>query len=1177
MSGASVAAESPVLPAEFGDDTEVFLGSGYEFDAASDIAATPSGALWVVLTKYAGGGASGVSRSRLVRLSPAGEVEGGVELAINPETGEGTELTKGPQVEADGEAVVVQVSAPGSGRLLRFDETVERDESFATSGELDLGAPLCEFETGCYAGAAFKIDSQRRILVRRLNPNSGEWLVFHEEVLRFEADGTVDTSFGAGGHVVVATDSSSWASFSDVFVDAEDRLLIYDGFHQRFNRVTEAGAVDPEFAASGLFGPEADGWRCFGTFDNICNMTMASDGTVIFPAVLPDVDGAGQLYGFWIIGDDLEVREYCRSSADGGDEGCTHTPWLAMSSTGGQEHLTFIAGWYNHGAIAWPLPEGGDRLITRTDHRPMLRQMGVVEPIQGTGLGYTSYGRDTGVGPRVVIKRFTMAGDATDMPGAVLSPRSGEVALGAQVPIEFACRHVDDCAVTVHDGDPVVPLPREDWWDPYPRIGNGQLLDTATPGVRTVIAWTWDLQGSGLIEFARSRFVVGEGGASGSSGVTVDGGTFAAGDVPDPILTSVRTPHGGAVSIDEQSSPGTMVPGYEWFGVSSQVSAPLQAAAAPLETTFLIDRAALDRVSASKLVVAHGDAVMRACVGGSNAVAANPDPCVKVRRNDTSAVTRVVLLSTGGIGERVSFGRMTATAPQGPQGVVAAPGLKAIDVSWSPLSPVAAGGAPVRDYRVIATPVRVPEGVTASAKTVTVGGVAGGGPATAARLTGLVSGVEYSVQVQARNVVMSGWGEHSQPPVTVTTPDVPGVTLPVSSEAGIRSATVSWSAPWSDLPITAYTVVAEADRGDGTKHRLSKSVKGDPPATTYTFTGLTPGMSYAFSVAATSAAGPGPASPLWLPVQLIALPGPSFHVEGLSTGARTAEVSWATPESDLPVLRYDVVGTATRADGTRHRVSAAVTGEPAATSHSFTGLEIGLAYSFTVVATNAVGKGPESLPSAPVSAPAAPATPIFVEAVPGVRSATVTWIPGESDLPVTRYTVTGTAERRDGSIHRVSSSLTGAPVPTSTVIGGMTPGLSYAFTVAATSSAGTSAASTPSAPVVPDFGISIANRSVAEGDRGQIGVAFAVSLTHAQDVPVTVEVVTVDGTADESDYVPATTTVVFEPGQTIRTVSIRVRGDTVVEPDETFFVDIADPSSGVITNARGTGTILNDD
>ena len=60
-----------------------------------------------------------------------------------------------------------------------------------------------------------------------------------------------------------------------------------------------------------------------------------------------------------------------------------------------------------------------------------------------------------------------------------------------------------------------------------------------------------------------------------------------------------------------------------------------------------------------------------------------------------------------------------------------------------------------------------------------------------------------------------------------------------------------------------------------------------------------------------------------------------------------------------------------------------------------------------------------------------------------------------------------------------------------------------------------------------------------------------------------------------------TGTVTFAPGETTKTITIVVNGDSKKEADETFYLDLFGnpPLAGnsLLTKNRGLGTILNDD
>ena len=111
--------------------------------------------------------------------------------------------------------------------------------------------------------------------------------------------------------------------------------------------------------------------------------------------------------------------------------------------------------------------------------------------------------------------------------------------------------------------------------------------------------------------------------------------------------------------------------------------------------------------------------------------------------------------------------------------------------------------------------------------------------------------------------------------------------------------------------------------------------------------------------------------------------------------------------------------------------------------------------------------------------------------------------------------------------------------------------------------------------------ISIGDVTRAEGKKGQTTLfTFTVTLSAAYDQPVTMSFRTVNGTATTSngDYVAKTGTLTFAPGETTKTITIEVKGDSKREVDETFYLDLfGNSGNSLFTKNRGLGTILNDD
>jgi hypothetical protein len=112
----------------------------------------------------------------------------------------------------------------------------------------------------------------------------------------------------------------------------------------------------------------------------------------------------------------------------------------------------------------------------------------------------------------------------------------------------------------------------------------------------------------------------------------------------------------------------------------------------------------------------------------------------------------------------------------------------------------------------------------------------------------------------------------------------------------------------------------------------------------------------------------------------------------------------------------------------------------------------------------------------------------------------------------------------------------------------------------------------------PNISISINDVSKTEGNSGIKNFSFTVTLNEASNQAITLDYSTADGTANANeDYTSKTGSLTFAAGETSKTISIEVNGDTKVEADETFTVTLSNPSNASITDAQGIGTILNDD
>ncbi|HAF12607.1 MAG TPA: hypothetical protein DCK99_02670 [Blastocatellia bacterium] len=120
----------------------------------------------------------------------------------------------------------------------------------------------------------------------------------------------------------------------------------------------------------------------------------------------------------------------------------------------------------------------------------------------------------------------------------------------------------------------------------------------------------------------------------------------------------------------------------------------------------------------------------------------------------------------------------------------------------------------------------------------------------------------------------------------------------------------------------------------------------------------------------------------------------------------------------------------------------------------------------------------------------------------------------------------------------------------------------------------------------PTPALSVSDVSQNEGNNGTSTFTFTVSLSiPALAGGVTFDISTTDATAhdhdpatEDNDYLPRSlATQTIPEGTQTYTFNVTVNGDTLVEPDETFFVNVTNVSGANVADSQGQGTIQNDD
>jgi len=108
--------------------------------------------------------------------------------------------------------------------------------------------------------------------------------------------------------------------------------------------------------------------------------------------------------------------------------------------------------------------------------------------------------------------------------------------------------------------------------------------------------------------------------------------------------------------------------------------------------------------------------------------------------------------------------------------------------------------------------------------------------------------------------------------------------------------------------------------------------------------------------------------------------------------------------------------------------------------------------------------------------------------------------------------------------------------------------------------------------------LSIGDVTLWEGNASTTLAVFPVTLSEAASQAVSVSYETADGTAEMlDDYESSRGAVTFQPGETAKTISVPVLGNTVNQPDRNFSVRLTHPRVANLADALGQATIRDDD
>lgn len=452
-----------------------------------------------------------------------------------------------------------------------------------------------------------------------------------------------------------------------------------------------------------------------------------------------------------------------------------------------------------------------------------------------------------------------------------------------------------------------------------------------------------------------------------------------------------------------------------------------------------------------------------------------------------------------------------------------------------------------------------------------------------------------------------GNGTTTDAPSPVRVIGFPGVPMNSHAAIGYGTITLTWTPPANagGLPVKNYRIWDQ----EGTV-----SVLAAGNATSYTLTGLNPGQTYTLRLAAINELGEGQPvlrTPVTMPTQ------PVISVNDVSY----AEGSSGTKNMTFTLTRSGPLGATSSVKAATQNGTAVAPGDYTAKALTTISFAAGQATKTFVVTTKGdlLTEDTESFNvvlSSPVGAQVYDTTGVgtLVNDDPGekpvysIGGASI--VEGNSGTKNLTFTITRSGSTAvAGSVQYYTQALSGQATPTTDYTTKAVTTMS--FPVGATTKTFTVAikgdlVAEPDEyfqvvlknPVAGDLetfpfdygqilnddssatpSISISDASIAEGDSFTKNVTFTITRTGNLAGTTAFKYATQDGTAiAPGDYTAkALTSLSFTAGQTSKTVTVTVKGDTVVEPDEMFSVVLSAVTGGTIGDGTGTATITNDD
>lgn len=387
-------------------------------------------------------------------------------------------------------------------------------------------------------------------------------------------------------------------------------------------------------------------------------------------------------------------------------------------------------------------------------------------------------------------------------------------------------------------------------------------------------------------------------------------------------------------------------------------------------------------------------------------------------------------------------------SPSSPTLTIAKPGNQNCNISFK--LPTSDGGSSINSVKVTASPTNGSSPIVLPFQLSSLAQISG---EYTLLMTGLTNNTTYSFSLIVIN--SSGLSSPSSNSLTATPGIIQNAPTITSIVPDNGKCKVSFKPDFLGdySTIFQYIITTKPDSGNSIETILkvsSLNLSGTIPNATYntTFSGLTNGVSYSFSIIAENLTGKSQPSTI-----VKSIPGTvpdSPAIQKVIAGDSNCSLTFKEPLNNggymIDSYIINIKGNDNSTSSVTFKMSdlKLLSGEYTVTIPS---LKNGVIYTFTIAATNSMGTGSYSVSSSEVKPNGKPFPPTLVTATSNENQQSTVSFSGQNEngSTITSYTVTS-------SPGGITQSGTSSPI----IIKGLTNGTSYTFTVTVTNSNGTS-------------------------------------------------------------------------------------------------------------------------